>query len=103
MQFYLGQLYGGQVMDETKPGFWERYERVRKEITNSPRYRERQRQGLIEAAVYGLVGVPLVVVLMLCGVWMGWSVTQISGIAMLITMATCLFISKYLIFRKKPS
>lgn len=59
------------------PGFWERYW----QIYNSPKQRLERRVGKTMIACYGLIGLPLCLVLMKIGFSMGWPVGWVSPIA----------------------
>ena len=88
-------------MDKAQSGFWDRFNQRYSEITNTPKYQEERRHGLIRAASLFFVGVPLVIVLMLLGHWMGWPVKRVSPIAITISMAINVGIGNYFSARRK--
>jgi hypothetical protein len=86
-------------MVQQNSDFWVRY----RQIYNSPEQRLKRRVGRTMIACYGLIGLPLCLVLMKIGFSMGWPVGLVSPIAIAVAYPISAGVGYYLSKKTQPN
>lgn len=86
-------------MVQRNSGFWQRY----RQIYNSPEQRLERRVGRTMIVCYGLIGLPLCLVLMKIGFSMVWPVGLVSPIAIAVAYPISAAVGYYLSKKRHPN
>jgi hypothetical protein len=91
-------------MNQAVSSFRERFDRARKaykDIAGAPKQREERRRAFNKIRCLFFIGLPLCLLTMAFGQWMGWSVYRVRSIALPVSIALSFGISNYLANKNK--